>query len=71
MTSSIPSTLSIVDVNDDTYIDRAYVGDTGGKLWKFNVSGAVSAWSGKLLFTSNSGADKRKIFYELAVTFDR
>ena len=70
MTSSIPSTLSIVDVNDDTYIDRAYVGDAGGKLWKFNVSGAVSAWSGKLLFTSNSGADKRKIFYELAVTFE-
>jgi len=25
------------DNDDDTYIDRAHVGDAGGKMWKFNA----------------------------------
>ena len=70
MTHSIPSTVRAIDVNDDTYIDRLYVGDTGGKMWRFNVKAAVSSWSGKLLFSSNTGSEKRKIFYEPAVTFE-
>ena len=72
MTNSIPSTLSIIDVSDDTYIDRAYVGDTGSKMWRFDVKGAVSNWTGKLLFESNvnPATDKRKIFYEPAITLE-
>lgn len=71
MTNSIPSTLRAIDVNDDTYIDRLYVGDTGGKIWRFDVKGAISNWTGRLVFASNTAAsDKRKIFYEPAATFE-
>ena len=27
-----------VDLNNDGYIDRVYIGDVGGQLWKFDVS---------------------------------
>lgn len=28
----------LVDVNGDGYIDRAYIGDKGGQIWRFDVS---------------------------------
>ncbi len=71
MTHSIPSTVSIIDVNDDTYIDRVYVGDTNGRMWRLDVKGDTPTWTGKLLFSSNSTtSEKRKIFYEPAITLE-
>jgi type IV pilus assembly protein PilY1 len=41
MTHSIPAALRVVDLNGNGYADRMYVGDTGGRLWRFDiVSGA-------------------------------
>lgn len=71
MTHSIPSTVSVIDADDNSYIDRLYVGDTGGKVWRLDVKGATSDWKGKLLFSSNSSSsERRKIFYESAVTYE-
>jgi type IV pilus assembly protein PilY1 len=43
-----------VDLNNDGYVDRVYIGDIGGQLWKFDVSAnTTSSWQGKRLFTAN------------------
>lgn len=71
MTHSIPSPVAAIDADDNSYIDRLYVGDTGGKVWRLDVKGATSDWKGRLLFSSNTGSsERRKIFYESAVTYE-
>jgi type IV pilus assembly protein PilY1 len=63
MNFSIPAAPTAVDLNNDGYIDRVYIGDVGGQLWKFDVaptggatlSGSlVTNWTGKRLFTAAS-----------------
>jgi type IV pilus assembly protein PilY1 len=74
LTHSIPSELSVLDIDSNGYADRFYVGDTGGNMWRFDVSSTdTSAWSLKHIFDSNPGADAstgRKIFYRPAVTLE-
>ena len=42
-----------MDLNSDGYVDRVYIGDVGGQIWKFDVSaGATSSWAGKRLFAA-------------------
>ncbi|MEZ5582049.1 MAG: PilC/PilY family type IV pilus protein [Candidatus Competibacteraceae bacterium] len=36
---SIPSDVALLDINDDGAVDRVYVGDTGGVLWRVNFTG--------------------------------
>jgi type IV pilus assembly protein PilY1 len=62
MNFSIATTPAAVDLNTDGYVDRLYVGDVGGQLWKFDVSasatlsgGVVTNWTGKRLFAAASG----------------
>jgi type IV pilus assembly protein PilY1 len=59
MNFSIPATITAADINVDGYLDRLYVGDVGGQVWKFDVSatadvssGLVSNWLGKRLFAA-------------------
>ncbi len=61
MAHSIPSDIARVDTTGDGYIDRLYVGDMGGKMWRFDIGSPSPAnWTGKLLFDSG---DRKKIFY--------
>ena len=61
MAHSIPSDIARVDTTGDGYIDRLYVGDMGGKMWRFDIgSPSSSNWTAKLLFDSGG---RRKIFY--------
>ena len=73
MKHCIPSDISRVDTNGDGIIDRLYVGDTGGKLWRFDIGDPdTSKWTGKVLFDSNPGTSlKRKIFYPPDVTLEK
>ncbi len=57
MNYSIPANPTITDLDLDGYIDRMYIGDVGGQLWKFNLSaaatlsgGLVNNWTGKRFF---------------------
>jgi type IV pilus assembly protein PilY1 len=72
MTSAIPSNVTLLDDNRDTYADRLYVGDVGGRMWRFDLSDPLTSnWSGRILFSSNPGADAsthRKILYSPDVT---
>ncbi len=59
MNFSIPATPTILDLDQDGYVDRIYMGDVGGQLWKFDVSapaavtaGVVTNWTGKRLFAA-------------------
>jgi type IV pilus assembly protein PilY1 len=54
MNFSLTENSTAVDLNNDGYVDRVYIGDTGGQLWKFDVSASsTSSWTGKRLFTAN------------------
>jgi len=74
MAYSIPSDIQKVDTNGDGKIDRLYVGDMGGQIWRFDIgdSDAVANWTGKMIFKANSlTSDKRKIFYPPDVTLEK
>ncbi|BCR04640.1 type IV pilin PilY [Desulfuromonas versatilis] len=70
MAFSIPSDLLTLDRNYDGFIDRIYVGDTGGNMWKFNVgNSSTGLWTAAKIFSSNPGIEDtptngRKIFYK-------
>jgi len=62
MNFSVPARPALIDTNLDGFVDRVYVGDVGGQLWKFDVSapatlsgGMVNNWTGKRLFTAVPG----------------
>jgi type IV pilus assembly protein PilY1 len=72
MRYSIPSEISRVDTNGDGYVDRLYVGDMGGRMWRFDLgSSDTNGWSGRVLFDSSIGVGKRKIFYRPDVTLEK
>jgi type IV pilus assembly protein PilY1 len=61
----IPSTVLAADTNFDGFINRVYVGDTDGQMWRFgNQNGAedgnIANWTAGLLFQGFSGT---KIYY--------
>ncbi len=67
MKSAIPSDITVLDINGDTYADRMYVGDMGGRIWRFDiwhgqapadlVSGGVLANLGAGYLLTNPAAD--------------
>ena len=75
MTYSIPTDIASVDTDGDGKIDRLYVGDMGGQMWRFNIKDSnPSNWSGKIIFKSNPGKDGttgRKIFYPPDVSLEK
>jgi type IV pilus assembly protein PilY1 len=76
MTYSIASEISKVDTDGNGYVDRLYVGDLGGRIWRFDIGNSdVNQWTGTIIFKSNPtppGAnDRRKIFYPPDVTLER
>ncbi|MDW7643697.1 MAG: PilC/PilY family type IV pilus protein [Desulfuromonadales bacterium] len=77
MTASIPSSLTLIDANDNGFVDKAYVGDMGGNIWRlgrftdsdgnpfgfYTVNENVSSWSAQALFNANTLGTDRKFFY--------
>ncbi len=45
MQHSIPSNMSVFDLDDDTFADRMYVGDMGGLVWRFDIFNGADASS--------------------------
>ena len=41
MRHSIPSNVSVFDINDDTFADRMYVGDMGGLVFRFDIYSGI------------------------------
>jgi len=64
MTYCIPSDIAALDTNEfpQGYLDRLYVGDTGGQMWRADIEDPdPSNWTVKRIF--DDSASGRKIFY--------
>lgn len=79
MKYSIPARLKAVDVRGDGYLDRIYVGDMGGQIWRFDIqkgdtSGATLnslVTGGRIADLSQDGskANNRRFYYPPDVAF--
>jgi type IV pilus assembly protein PilY1 len=69
----IPTDIARVDTDGNGKIDRLYVGDIGGRIWRFDIGDPDTAkWSAKVIFNANPGAsDHRKIFHPPDVTLEK
>ncbi|MCU0558817.1 MAG: PilC/PilY family type IV pilus protein [Desulfobacterales bacterium] len=84
MNFAIPSSVALFDANDNGFVDKVYVGDLGGRLWrfgKFTTSANVSLpfpdcdenimnWEARILFSAD-GSFPRKFFYPPALTLEK
>ena len=63
----IPSDITPIDVNGDGLIERLYVGDVGGEIWRFDIGDMTNtaSWTGEIIFKGSG-----KIFYPPDVTFE-
>lgn len=76
----IASDMTTGDLDGNSYTDVIYVGDTGGRMWRFDVANTnIASWTGNIIFDSNANAGVlpsgeydlgRKIFYKPAVTVE-
>ncbi len=76
MVNSIPADATALDTSGDGLVDRIYVGDTGGTVWRFDVAGAPSTWSASVLaYTgrhySDTIANDRRYFHAADVVLSR
>jgi type IV pilus assembly protein PilY1 len=75
MTFSIPSEMLALDTNFDGYVDRLYVGDTGGNMWRVDMSStSTGAWAVNRIFSADPGADAtngRKMFYKTSAIIEQ
>ena len=69
LTYSIPSDITMLS-GKGNFAERFYVGDTGGRMWRFDISGSDKAqWGGEIIFDANEGTITdvgRKFFYRPA-----
>jgi type IV pilus assembly protein PilY1 len=70
-TFSIPSDVVALNTDNDAqgFLDRIYVGDLGGNVWRFDIDDSnQSNWRGEQLASlSDSTGEKRKFFFPPAV----
>ena len=62
---SIPSQVGLLDADADGYIDRLYTGDTGGNIWRMDLTGTdTSKWSSIKIaaLASDSSTEDRRFF---------
>lgn len=83
LNNSVPGDIRTLDMDDDGSIDRLYFGDTGGNLWRADLT-AFDSEPGRTRYDiannslvthfaslGGSGADKRKFFFEPDVSIFR
>jgi type IV pilus assembly protein PilY1 len=84
MNFSIPSAVAVIDANDDGFVDKVYVGDLGGQLWRLgkftNSSGTALAfpdcdenihtWEARVIFVSDP-AYTRKFYYPPSLALEK
>jgi len=84
MNYSFPSTVLVIDENDNGFVDKVYVGDLGGQMWRFSSfvdSGGKSlsfpdcnenihSWKGQVFFKADNN-HSRKFFYPPSVTLEK
>ena len=79
MTNSIPSDVTVIDINNDGFADRLYVGDMGGRIWRIdfdndNNTNATTLATGGLLAelggtVTADAANNRRFYYAPDVAY--
>jgi len=84
MNYSFPSTVLVVDENDNGFVDKVYVGDLGGQMWRFayfsdsdgnplvfpNCNENINSWTEQVFFKTDDN-NSRKFFYPPNVTLEK
>lgn len=85
MTYSIPSSINALDEDSDGFVDKLYVGDMGGRIWRIgrftNTAGTplvfpktdqnILNWDAQILFQADISVYVKKFFYPVGVTLER
>lgn len=85
MTYSIPSSINALDEDDDGFVDKLYVGDMGGRIWRigrFTDSAGtplvfpktdqnILNWNAQILFQADNSTYTKKFFYPVSVTLEK
>lgn len=72
MKYSIPSDLTIIDMDRNGTVDRAYFGDLGGQVWRLDfedIQGTIAV--NKIADLNESNKDHQPIFYPPSVSINR
>ncbi len=76
MAYSIPAQPSLIDTDNDGFVDTVYVGDLGGNVWRFKLctnalgnSCGTASWSGGLFYSASTGI-RRPIYSAVTVSAD-
>jgi hypothetical protein len=84
MNFSIPSSVTVIDEDGNTFADKLYVGDLGGQLWRIgrftdslgdalsfpDCDENINNWSAEILFVSDP-LYERKFYYPPSVTLEK
>jgi type IV pilus assembly protein PilY1 len=84
MNYSFPSAVAVIDENDNGFADKVYVGDLGGRMWRFasfidsggntlgfpNCNENIHSWTGQVFFKTDEN-NARKFFYPPSVTLEK
>ncbi len=84
MNYSFPSSVLVIDENDNGFVDKVYVGDLGGQMWRFasfvdsggnplsfpNCNENINSWTGQVFFKTDDN-NSRKFFYPPSVTLEK
>jgi len=84
MNYSFPSAVLVIDENDNGFVDKVYVGDLGGQMWRFasfvdsignplafpNCNENIHSWTGQVFFKTDDN-NSRKFFYPPNVTLEK
>ncbi|MEX1032923.1 MAG: hypothetical protein WDZ30_06150 [Cellvibrionaceae bacterium] len=63
LTDSIPSEVATLDSNGDAIVDRLYVGDTGGTVWRIDLPEYPRQVDGDPATTSCGESDQRRCWF--------
>jgi len=84
MSYSFPSNVLVVDENDNGFVDKVYVGDLGGQIWRFasftdsggsslafpNCNENINSWTEQVFFKTDN-SNSRKFFYPPSLTLEK
>jgi type IV pilus assembly protein PilY1 len=84
MKYSFASSVAVIDENDNGFVDKIYVGDLGGQMWRFasfvdsrgnslafpNCNENINAWTGRIFFKTDEN-NAGKFFYPPSVTLEK
>ena len=69
MDYAIPSDLTLIDIDGDEVVDRIYVGDLGGNIWRLDFDDISDGATAEVLAELNQGSDQA-FFYPPSVALN-